>query len=181
MFYENVKIYKFKGITSSEKKTPKFTQANYIYVKMSLCPLNNFHHTLGVILEQQGEPFASRPIKLRTHTRGSFQYPRWHLSQGPVKSQRRGTGNLNYRAAPKFGRRFDSSAVETLVIWQSCWITFTTNLAVLGTHDKSFVHIKMFPFPDSMVHGANMRPIWGRQDPGGPHAGPMNFAIWVVV
>ena len=23
--------------------------------------------------------------------------------------------------------------------------------------------------PDSKVHGANMGPIWGRQDPGGPH------------
>ena len=34
-------------------------------------------------------------------------------------------------------------------------------------------------FPDSGVHGANMGPIWGRQDPGGPHVGPMNFAIWV--
>ena len=32
--------------------------------------------------------------------------------------------------------------------------------------------------PDSRVHGANMGPIWGRQDPGGPHVGPMNFAIW---
>ena len=31
--------------------------------------------------------------------------------------------------------------------------------------------------PDSTVHGANMGPIWGRQDPGGPHVGPMNFAI----
>ena len=36
-----------------------------------------------------------------------------------------------------------------------------------------------YPFPDSKVHGANMGPIWGRQDPGGPHVGPMNFAIWV--
>ena len=27
-------------------------------------------------------------------------------------------------------------------------------------------------FPDSKVHGANMGPIWGRQDPGGPHVGP---------
>ena len=34
--------------------------------------------------------------------------------------------------------------------------------------------------PDSKVHGANMGPIWGRQDPGGPHVGPMNFAIWVL-
>ena len=33
--------------------------------------------------------------------------------------------------------------------------------------------------PDSKVHGANMGPIWGRQDPGGPHVGPINFAIWV--
>ena len=31
--------------------------------------------------------------------------------------------------------------------------------------------------PDSKVHGANMGPIWGRQDPGGPHVGPMNLAI----
>ena len=33
--------------------------------------------------------------------------------------------------------------------------------------------------PDSKVHGANMGPIWGRQDPDGPHVGPMNLAIWV--
>ena len=32
--------------------------------------------------------------------------------------------------------------------------------------------------PNSKFHGANMGPIWGRQDPGGPHVGPMNFAIW---
>ena len=31
--------------------------------------------------------------------------------------------------------------------------------------------------PDSKVHGAKMGPIWGRQDPGGPHVGPMNLAI----
>ena len=35
------------------------------------------------------------------------------------------------------------------------------------------------PSPDSKVHGANMGPIWSRQDPGGPHVGPMNLAIWV--
>ena len=32
--------------------------------------------------------------------------------------------------------------------------------------------------PDSKVHGANMGPIWGQQDPGGPHVGPMDLAIW---
>ena len=35
--------------------------------------------------------------------------------------------------------------------------------------------------PDSKVRGANMGPIWGRQDPGGPHVGPMNFAIWDIL
>ena len=35
--------------------------------------------------------------------------------------------------------------------------------------------------PDSKVHRDNMGPIWGREDPGGPHVGPMNFAIWDVM
>ena len=34
--------------------------------------------------------------------------------------------------------------------------------------------------PDNKVHGANMGLIWGRQDQGGPHVGPMNFAIWAT-
>ena len=33
---------------------------------------------------------------------------------------------------------------------------------------------------DSKVHGANMGPIWGRQDPGGPYVGLMNFVNWDV-
>ena len=33
--------------------------------------------------------------------------------------------------------------------------------------------------PDSKVYCANMGPIWCRQDPGGPHIGPMNFVISV--
>ena len=32
---------------------------------------------------------------------------------------------------------------------------------------------------DGKVNGANMGPIWGWQAPGGPHLGPINFAIWV--
>ena len=40
---------------------------------------------------------------------------------------------------------------------------------------------RKFKYPDSKVHGVNMGPIWGRQDPGGPHVGPVNFAIWVYI
>ena len=36
-----------------------------------------------------------------------------------------------------------------------------------------------YGYPDSNVHGAKMGPIWGRQDPHGPHVGPMNIAIWI--
>ena len=35
--------------------------------------------------------------------------------------------------------------------------------------------------PDSKVYWANTGPIWGRQDPVGPHVGPMNFAISGVI
>ena len=38
----------------------------------------------------------------------------------------------------------------------------------------------VYSIPDSKVHGANMGPIWGRQDPDGTHVGPMNFVIWDV-
>ena len=38
--------------------------------------------------------------------------------------------------------------------------------------------LRLWSNPDSKVHGANMGPIWGRQDPSGPHIGPMDFAIW---
>ena len=31
---------------------------------------------------------------------------------------------------------------------------------------------KNHTYPDSKVNGANMGPIWGRQEPGGPHVGP---------
>ena len=31
--------------------------------------------------------------------------------------------------------------------------------------------------PESKGHGANMGSIWGRQDPGGPHVDPMDFAM----
>ena len=34
---------------------------------------------------------------------------------------------------------------------------------------------------DSKVHGANMGPTWGREDPGGLHVGLMNLATWVWI
>ena len=45
--------------------------------------------------------------------------------------------------------------------------------AVNGCRDV----VEAQPYPK--VHGANMGLIWDRQDPGGPHVGPVNFAISV--
>ena len=39
------------------------------------------------------------------------------------------------------------------------------------------MELRYYDIPDSKVHGANMGPIWGQQDPGGPHVDPTNFVI----
>ena len=55
---------------------------------------------------------------------------------------------------------------------------------LLDVHDDSmtpFLHDKFFAFPDSKVRGANMGPTWVRQDPGRPHVGSMNLAIWELL
>ena len=54
---------------------------------------------------------------------------------------------------------------------QGCQI-FTSLLGVANS--PNFEHY----IPDSKIHGDNVGPTWGRQDPGGPHVGHMNFAIW---
>ena len=51
--------------------------------------------------------------------------------------------------------------------------------SVCATQDT---HVKYtLIYPDSKVHGANVGPIMDRQDSGGPHVGPKNFAIWLVL
>ena len=43
-----------------------------------------------------------------------------------------------------------------------------------GSHQFSLAY---HPGPESKVHEAYMGPLWGRQDPGGSHVGPMNLTI----
>ena len=59
----------------------------------------------------------------------------------------------------------------------------TSVLTCCSKVNLDYNHTKYVPgmlqiISDSKVLGANLGPIWGRQDPGGPHVGPMNFAIW---
>ena len=58
-------------------------------------------------------------------------------------------------------------------------IIFPQQLKWKNTLQASMKQQLPFSYPDNKVHGANVGPIWGRQDPGGPHVGAMNFVIWV--
>ena len=61
-----------------------------------------------------------------------------------------------------------------------CWLSrLPVTKGVLKYHSVLSV-TTVIAFPDSKIHGANMGPIWGRQDPDESHVGPMNFAIWVA-
>ena len=50
--------------------------------------------------------------------------------------------------------------------------------SICGQMAPSVAHMLWLQtYPDGKVHVAHMGPTWGRQDPGGPHVGPMNLAI----
>ena len=73
------------------------------------------------------------------------------------------------------------SITNALLMWQTCTKPLVPTpcncMPLVAIDDSCHPHIQ--PYPDSKVNGANMGPIWGRQDPGGPHGSPMNLAIWV--
>ena len=62
-----------------------------------------------------------------------------------------------------------------------CCINLATGPWEQGLYNRIWEHPVITGwYPENKIHGANMGSIWGRQDPGGPHIGPMNFVIWVV-
>ena len=71
-------------------------------------------------------------------------------------------------------QRLDNDYSESVAPFCHCSCIATSNKYI--QLDTTFKHSQI-SYPDSKVHGANMEPIWGRQDPDGPHVGPMNFAI----
>ena len=63
------------------------------------------------------------------------------------------------------------SARNWVSIRREGMVTFRPGLSLLGQTDLPRGN------PESKVHGANTGPIWGRQDPGGPHVVHMNLAV----
>ena len=60
---------------------------------------------------------------------------------------------------------------------KSTWF-MSNKTAIYMQYRRSLAQFGTTDIPDSKVHWANMGPTWGRQDPGGPHVGPVNLAIW---
>ena len=70
--------------------------------------------------------------------------------------------------------------IEILIFPPDDHCMLTMGLAVIW-EEWTLQQVVTSTFPDSKVHGANMGPTWGRQDPGRPHVGPMNLVIWVML
>ena len=83
---------------------------------------------------------------------------------------------------------FDTSLYNAILLTGTCIsvlsrLVYYALCAILTDRRVYFMcHVITLPplstTHDSKVYGANMRPIWGRQDPGGFHVGPMNLVIW---
>ena len=85
--------------------------------------------------------------------------------------------------APRHSAQMASYAENVSIWWHHhhfCIFTtleLTHSVMPISTVEDFIISPPNWNIPDSKVHGANMGPIWGRQDPGGPHVSPMDFAI----
>ena len=85
----------------------------------------------------------------------------------------------------KFGTNIGSDSAPSWLneghVWKVNGFGINDNawLRMRGLSD-ALLYMEYIIIPDSKVHGANMGPIWGRQDPGGPRVGPINFDIWDI-
>ena len=104
------------------------------------------------------------------------------------------------RVQPTFVVYFGGSPIQEVCSQRHLDITLTSNLSwsirVENIVNKAENRVDIIAYlqycldhssletiysPDSKVRGANIGTIWGRQDAGGPHVGPMNFAIWAGI
>ena len=60
-----------------------------------------------------------------------------------------------------------------------CNANYVPNMSFQKEHLGPFRFLH--DYPDSKVHGAKMGPNWVLSAPDGPHVGPMNFAIRVIL
>ena len=89
-----------------------------------------------------------------------------------------GQGQTSVKVEPKY-EQFCQEIVRRNIVCKMASIMFRL---LCVTEDKPGGNsYPMLNNTDSKILGANMGSTWGRQDPGGPHVGPMNLTIWVVL
>ena len=107
----------------------------------------------------------------------------WRTSRGSSTCRRfleAGLAQIMKTSTMKFGQsqaRPNCAAASRLAPNNKIWLWRIWNGGRDTLLTQIFRHLDQ-DNPDSKVHGANMGPIWGRLDPGGPHVGPMNLAVW---
>ena len=80
------------------------------------------------------------------------------------------------------------AAIVQMTFWNEfCWkknSAFSVNfpwcpIIIWAMSASISSYTALLHYPDSKIHGANMGPTWGRQDPGGAHGGHVNLSIWI--
>ena len=71
----------------------------------------------------------------------------------------------------------DSLAESPFLYGNPCQIRFWLMIWFMIFMRMEYKGTGLISNPDSKVHRANMEPIWGRQNPGVPKVGPMNFDL----
>ena len=127
------------------------------------------------VLQRHLDPFFSRGFYILTNRSRAFSTVVNWLSSGlndgviaswHVRTHRYNGTDRHYKHVKGM---FDlNGCIKPQQMWQPLSLNIQTRILYRGVLD-------------SKVHGANMGPTWGRQDPGGPHVGPMNFAICGVI
>ena len=76
------------------------------------------------------------------------------------------------------GRHLADDIFKFNFLYENCCIFNQISFKIICKSQFDNIPSLVQIIPDSKFHGASMGPVWGRQDPGGPHVGPMNIAIW---
>ena len=111
---------------------------------------------------------------------GRAGHHRQFIKHRTVENNMQGNLHVNYPWSYAGKSTCKSSMILELSISEVYPMKYILGIAVLCSVVVVFPVLWTF-IPDSKVSGANMGPIWGQQDPGGPHVGPRNFAIWDVI
>ena len=85
------------------------------------------------------------------------------------------------RFCPQTDRRTDGQGETSIPSFQLRWSGGYNEWHICAKSSFSTAYTAALihnEIPDSIVYWANMGPSWGRQDPAGPHVGPMNLVIW---